>query len=640
MVAEVNKFGKVVRFKGDLAGAANNGQACMTGKFGYDYTNHNSRLRRPYVREGGILRKATWEEALKRISLGMGGRSPGEVAVITAPRGSNEDQYVAAKFADSILRTPNIDSGLNTNDALLSQLEKRIGTGAATNPIWDLENSRSIMVVGGNPTEEQNVLAVPAKKAIREGAKLVVIDSRETEFTRYATEWLRPKPGSEPLLVAGISRVILDESLEDKTYVDSRIKNVTELKQSLWAFDLAKISRATGIEESQIRRAARLFAESDAGAILVGNDGLDDTATTQVVDAVVNLAAITGNLGEDSSGIFPLFNGANTLGARDMGVRPRENGLDVTKMISGMRDTTIKAALVMADGMSGYSKDLDGLISGLEKLEFLAVSAVFDSEITAHADVVLPAATYAEQTSTVTNLERRVQLLRITTESREEIQTGWETICLIANAMGGSGFDYSSSSDIFSEISGVFPNYANLSHDLLQSGGIQWPTTEEDNSGTPILFDASDELITVIPLDYDQFADSISDNYLMFAPGRVLSQPERDVQVRKPQEKNYIDREQLVQIHPTDGIAAGVREGDAIHVKGVDGHTLAYGTAVFESPQPGLVGVTTLFGELATRMHDLEIPDWSPHMPHLGYSKVLLELPTGEKESQSEAAAD
>ena len=640
MVAEVNKFGKVVRFKGDLAGAANNGQACMTGKFGYDYTNHNSRLRRPYVREGGILRKATWEEALNRISMGMSGRSSGEVAVITAPRGSNEDQYVAAKFADSVLRTPNIDSGLNTNDVLLSQLEKRIGAGAATNPIWDLENSRSIMVVGGNPTEEQNVLAVPAKKAIREGAKLVVIDSRETEFTRYATEWLRPKPGSEPLLVAGISRAILDESLEDKTYVDSRLKNVIELKQSLWSFDLAKISRHTGIEESQIRRAARLFAESDAGAILVGKDGMDDTAATQVVDAVVNLAAITGNIGEDAGGIFPLFNGANTLGARDMGVRPREDGLDVTKMISGMKDTTIKAALVMADGMSGYSKDLDGLTSGLEKLEFLAVSAVFDSEITADADVVLPAATYAEQTSTVTNLERRVQLLRITAESREEVKTGWETICLIANAMDGSGFDYSSSSDIFSEISDVFPNYANLSHDLLHSGGIQWPTIEEDNNGTPILFAASDELITVIPLDYDQFADSISDNYLMFAPGRVLSQPERDVHVRKPQEQNYIDREQLVQIHPTDGNAAGVREGDAVHVKGVDGHILAYGTAVFESPQPGLVGVTTLFGELATRMHDLEIPDWSPHMPHLAYSKVLLELTTDEKESETETAAD
>ena len=285
----------------------------------------------------------------------------------------------------------------------------------------------------------------------------------------------------------------------------------------------------------------------------------------------------------------------------------------------------------------GATTVLDGLTSGLEQLEFLAVSAVFDSEITAHADVVLPAATYAEQTSTVTNLERRIQLLRITAESREEVRTGWETICLIADAMGGSGFDYSSSSEIFSEISSTLPNYANLSHAALQSGGIQWPSTEGDSIGTPTLFASSDELITVIPLDYDQFAKSVSENHLIFAPGRVLNQPERDVQVRKPEEMNYINREQLVQIHPADGNATGVTEGDAVYVKHVDGHTLAYGKVVFESPQPGLVGVTTLFGELATRMHDLEIPDWSPHMPNLGYSKVILELATDDQESETAA---
>ncbi len=100
---------------------------------------------------------------------------------------------------------------------------------------------------------------------------------------------------------------------------------------------------------------------------------------------------------------------------------------------------------------------------------------------------------------------------------------------------------------------------------------------------------------------------------------------------------NYISREQLVQIHPADGNATGVTEGDAVYVKHVDGHTLAYGKVVFESPQPGLVGVTTLFGELATRMHDLEIPDWSPHMPNLGYSKVILELATDDQESETAA---
>jgi predicted molibdopterin-dependent oxidoreductase YjgC len=635
MIAEVNKFGKVVRFKGDLAGAANNGQACMTGKFGYEYTNSSSRLKKPYIREGGILRKASWEEALEKIKAGLNNRAPDELAVITSPRGSNEDQYVAAKFAKNVLNTPNIDSALNSNNAMLSQLEKRLGAGAATNPIWDLENSKSILVVAGNPTEEQNVLAVPAKKAVREGAKLVVIDSRETELTRYATEWLRPKPGSEALLIAGIGRVVLDEALEDQEYVGSRLNQAEELKQSLWKFDLAKVSRDTGIEDSQIRRAARIFAETDAGAILVGNDGLDNTAAEQVVDAVVDLSAITGNLGKDSGGIFPLFHGANTVGARDMGATSGENGLDTAGMISGMSNGQIKAAVVMADGVSGYSPSLQSLPASLEKLDFLVVSAVFDSEITHHADVVLPAATYAEQNSTVTNVERRVQLLRVTAEPRHEEKTGWETISSIAIALGASDFDYVSGSSVFEEISANVENYSGLTHEKLQSGGIQWSI---DSANSSTLFSDSESKINVVALSYEELSGSVESESLTFAPGRVLSQPERDVIVRKPADMNYVDREQFVQVHPDDAKSAGLNEGDIIQVKSDDGHVLARGKAVFESPQAGLVGSTTLFGELATKMHELEAPDWSPQMPGLGYATVTLESAPVEQEAG--AAAD
>ena len=622
MIAEVNKFGKVVRFKGDLAGAANNGQACMTGKFGYEYTNSSSRLKRPYIREGGILRKASWDEALEKIKAGLGGRSSEELAVITSPRGSNEDQYVAVKFAKTVLNTPNIDSALNSNSAMLSRLESRIGTGAATNPIWDLENAKSLLLVAGNPTEEQNVLAVPVKKALREGAQLVVIDSRETELTRYATEWLRPKPGSEALLIAGISRVILDESLEDKEFVGSRLNQAEELKHSLWTFDIAKVSRDTGIEDSQIRRAARIFAKNEAGAILVGNDGLNDAAAEHVADAVVDLAAITGNLGKESVGIFPLFHGANTIGARDMGATPGENGLSISGMISGMSSGTVKAAIVMADGVSGYSPTLQSLPAALEKLDFLVVSAALDSEITHHADVVLPAVTYAEQNSTVTNVERRVQRLRITAEPRNEEKTGWETISAIANAMGASGFDHASASDLFAEIAENVSTYAGLTHESLQSGGIQRPADSDDSS---ILFSNPDSKVNVVALNYQDLAKSIEDNSLTFAPGRVLSQPERDVIIRKPDDMNYVDREQFVQVHPHDARSAGLNEGDLIQVTSDDGHVLARGKAVFESPQIGLVGSTTLFGELATKMHELEAPDWSPQMPRLGYSTVTLE---------------
>jgi predicted molibdopterin-dependent oxidoreductase YjgC len=198
--------------------------------------------------------------------------------------------------------------------------------------------------------------------------------------------------------------------------------------------------------------------------------------------------------------------------------------------------------------------------------------------------------------------------------------------------MGGTGFDHSSSADVFDEISGEFPNYSALSHERLQSGGVQWP---EDES---VLFADSESKVTVIALDYDAVAKSIEDSSLTFAPGRVLSQPERDVVVRKPADMNYVDREQLVQIHADDAKSAQLNEGDMVQVTSDDGHVLAMGKAVFESPQVGLVGTTTLFGELATRMHELEAPDWSPQMPGLGYSAVKLERALVDQEAG--AAAD
>jgi len=140
-------------------------------------------------------------------------------------------------------------------------------------------------------------------------------------------------------------------------------------------------------------------------------------------------------------------------------------------------------------------------------------------------------------------------------------------------------------------------------------------------------------MVTVVTLDYSNLAESIESSALTYAPGRVLSQPERDLVVRKPADMNYVDREHLVQIHPDDAEAVGLNEGDMIQVKTDDDHVLVRGRAVFESPQAGLVASTTLFGELATKMHELDYADWSPQMPGLGYSAVTLESAPVEQEA-------
>ena len=640
MVAEVNRFDKVIRFKGDLAGEANQGQACFKGKFGYDYPNHKSRLKYPYVREDGILKRVTWEEALDRVAEGLAGRNPSRVAVVASPRGTNEDNYVAQKFARDVLRTDNVDTSLNLIPEVAATLESRLGSSGATNPVWELEDAKCIMAVSGNPTEEQNVLAVPVKKAARAGAQIIVIDARETEMTRYATEWLRPHPGSEPVLLAGMARTIMDEALEDQEYVIKNCSGTDELKRSLWGFDLAVVSRVTGVGETQICRAARILARNAPASILFGVDTIPVESQSVLTHAIVNLSLITGNIGRTSGGIYPLYQGANTLGARDVGCTPEgfpalvgsSNGRSgqhghaagVTEIFERMRAGNVDAAIVMADGINPGAPQLGDVPTALRKLDFLAVSAVFDDEVTAAADVVLPADTYTEQTGTVTNLERRVQLVRAAWNPKNEERCGWRTFASLAQRMGKNGFDFGSPSDVFDELKRVVPDYAGLDHDRLQAGGIQTPCPSPDHSGTPMLLDRGEDetKIELIPLPFAE--PKVSQNGLMLAHGRVLSQPERPVGVLRHGDMNYLDRVEEVKIHRDDARALSISRGDSVEIKDEDGSSVASGVAALSSPQPGLVSITTLFGQVASEMQDSENPDPSPRIPGLPLRPVRV----------------
>ena len=640
MVAEVNKFDKVIRFKGDLAGEANRGQACFKGKFGYDYPNHKSRLKYPYMREDGVLKRVTWEQALERIAAGLGGRDPSKVAVMASPRGTNEDSYVAQKFARDVLRTDNVDTSLNLFPAVAATLESRLGSAAATNPIWELEESKCILAVTGNPTEEQNVLAVPVKKAARAGAQIIVIDARETEMTRYATEWLRPRPGTEPVLLVGMARTIMDEALEDQEYVIKNCAGADELKRSLWDYDLAVVSRVTGVEVTQICRAARAFAGNAPASVLFGVDTVPSESHADLTNAIINLSLITGNIGRTSGGIYPLYHGANTLGARDAGCNPAgrraqaasSNGRSGQAELTGsaatifesMRDGDIEAAIVMADGMNPQASQLGDVSSALRNLDFLAVSAVFDDEITQAADVVLPAATYTEQTGTVTNLERRVQLVRAAWDPKSEERCGWRTIAALARHMGSDGFDYGSASDVFDELKGAVPDYAGLSHDRLQAGGIHAPCPSSDHPGTPMLLDRSEDETKLELVTLSSIEQKASRNGLVLAHGRVLSQPDRPVGVMRHGQMNYLDRVEEVGIHREDAQALSISRGDTVEITDENGSTIASGVAALNSPQPGLVSVTTLFGEVASEMQDSDNPDPSPRIAGLPLRPVRV----------------
>ena len=635
MVAEVNQFDKLIRFRGDVHGESNKGQACIKGKFAYDYPNHRSRLKRPYVRRDGILRNVPTDQAFALAADALSGYKPDEVAVIASPRGSNEDNFVAQQFARTALYTNQVDSAHNFINDIFDRVESKWNIADTAHSIWEIEDAKSILLISGNPTEEQNVLAVPMKMAVRNGAGLVVIDQRQTEMTRYADVWLKPRIGTEHVLMIGIARALVDCSLEDRDFISQSTDNGDEFLHSLWHYDMERVSRFCDIPIDDIVAAAAALGAESVMSVLLGVDTIEPSRSDSLVDTVINLRFVNWGAGGRSRGLYLLYEGANTRGSQLVGCAPhaldsetmeplrreRPRGIasndpkGIAEILDAMRDGTIKTAVVMADGINPQAPELGDFVETLGKLEKLVVSSVFDSEITAKADVVLPAATYAEQTSTVTNLESRVQLVREAWKPKNGELAGWQVFSGIANAMGFSGFDYESPQDVFNDIASLCPAFKGMSYSGIESGDAMARVGSVTDNGLRSFDIAEGYMEEQVP----------PSNGLLFAPGRVLHQADREITLSQRNHLNVVDRQEEFSIHPDDAVALSVAEGDIVAARDEMGEIVASGRAVLDGDRPGLVSVTTLFAELATYIEESEDPDPSPRLPTIELQPVTVE---------------
>ena len=679
---EVNRRGRVIRAIPDLEAEANRGQACFKGKFGLEFVNSRSRLRNPLIRRNGVLEEASWEEAISLVAEKLGEYRGDSFAAIASYRGTNEENYLLQKFARTVMATNNVDHASNLKPELARPLQDALGYQAATNPVWDLDNAGCILTVSTNVTEEHNVAAVPVKRAVQNGAKLVVIDPREVELTRYATVWVRPRPGTEATLLGGMLRVISDEVLEDQEFLRDRCENLDGLKNSLWRFDISRVEAVTGVPQEDIRIAARTFAGNGPAAILYALDTVPASEREACVNAILDLALLTGNVGRPHSGLYPLRPGTNDQGSWDVGCvpdllpgyrlvddadarsilgetwgsePPAGEGIGVLDAFGAASDGRVKAMMVIGDSASYHSGELGDVLAAAGNLEFLVVQDTFLTGLAQAAHVVLPSGTFAEKEGTYTNLERRVQPLRKVLEVRNSnAMPDWWIVCEIAKAMGAQGFDYHCPAQILDEISRVVPMYAGVAYQRLlaresvlqpvsmpsyplpsqllpatggQNAGVQWPCASADDDGTPILY--GDQFVAgkahFIPLEIREApAMPTTDDFpLLLLPGRVLHQSQRELDIVLVGQKNRIQSEETLCIHPSDASALDVAEGDVVEVVSARESILAR-ASLTEQNLPGTVSVTYLFGNLMTQLESSEDPDAMSHVPGLPLTPVRL----------------
>ncbi|MFC1897294.1 formate dehydrogenase subunit alpha [Chloroflexota bacterium] len=589
---------QVIGVRGCREGTVNKGSLCVKGRFGItEFIHHPERLTTPLIRRDGELAEATWDEALEMVASKLANYGKDEAAVISSAKCTNEENYVAQKFARAVLGTNNIDHCARLCHApTVAGLVQCFGSGAMTNSINEIGDAACILAIGTNTTEAHPIIGLGVKKAVRNGAKLIVANPREIDLVRFADLWLQHKPGTDVALLMGMMKVIVDEGLLDSSFIEERCENFDAFRESLKNFDLDFAEQITGVPKNKIAEAARIYATNKPSSLLYAMGITQHSHGTDNVIATANLAMLTGNIGKPSTGVNPLRGQNNVQGACDLGALPnvytgyqavadpaiREKfeaawgcslpsapGMTITEVIPAAYEGKIRALYLIGENPVLSEPDAEHAREALERLDFFVVQDIFLTETARLADVVLPGATFAEKDGTFTNTERRVQRVRKAIEPIGNSKPDWWITCQVAQRMVSKGFDFTCPSQIMEEIASLTPSYGGIAYSRLDNGGLQWPCPTQDHPGTPILHV---DYFTrgkgrFIPLDYKPPVELADDDYpLVLTTGRNLYHFHTGTMTRKVKGLNVLRGEGLVEINPEDASALGVTDGEMVKV--------------------------------------------------------------------------
>ncbi len=522
---------KIVRVRGNERSPVNHGGLCVKGRYGLDFVNHPDRLTHPLIRReevpkdvsqndmSQVFREADWEEALDRVAQGISSTidryGPGAIGVLSSAKCTNEDNYVIQKFARAVLGTNNVDHCARLCHAsTVAAALAAFGDGAMSNSISDIDHAEVLFVIGSNTTECHPIIGRKIKRAVRlNGAKLIVADPRTIELSEMAEVHLNHLPGTDVALLNGMMQAIVKKGLYDKGFVKERCEEFNLFLESLDPYTLEVVEGITGVSREKIHQAAMLFGQAKSAMVLYGMGITQHTTGTDNVKAIANLLMLTGNLGRRGTGFSPLRGQNNVQGACDMGALPNvypgyqrvdnpevqvkfqeawsrdldpRPGFTLVDMFQEADKGVLKALYVVGENPMLSEPDLQHAREALAKLDFLVVQDIFPTETALLADVVLPAASFAEKDGTFTNTERRVQRVRKAIESPGEAKADWKIISEVASRLGYD-MGYKSSNEITEEISRLTPIYGGISQDRLENGGLQWPCWDLGHPGTQTL---------------------------------------------------------------------------------------------------------------------------------------------------------
>ncbi|GMU39740.1 MAG: formate dehydrogenase subunit alpha [Chloroflexota bacterium] len=653
--------GQVAWVDGIAENGSSQGMTCVKGRFGLEFHHAPDRLTTPLIRREGVLQPATWDEALDLVAQRFAA-SVGTFAGIASAKATNEDGYVMQKFVRAVMGTNSIDhcSRLCHAPSVVA-LQEQVGSGATSNSYADYDRAGTLMVVGSDTGQNHPVVASRLRRAVADrGAALIVVNPIRIDLCDVAEVHLQPRPGTDVALFNAMAHVLLREGLWDEAFVAARTEGFEAWRRVVEQVTPEDAERITGVPADDIRRAARLYARPrpDAegnvrGACLIWGMGVTQhTNGSDNARALINLALLAGQVGGEGNGISPLRGQNNVQGCSDSGCLPnvfpgyepvggpthehwerawgvevpRTPGLQATHMIEEMFTGGVRAMYVIGENPLISDPYLAHARDAFQSLDFLVVQDIFMHETAEIADVVLPAASFAEKYGTFTNSERRVQLVRPFSPPPGEAREDWAITAEIARRVlrllerPTDQFAWGTSSEVFEEMARLTAIVGGLSHERLErEGGIQWPCPTPDHPGTPRLFETEFPRGRALFVAVEQgppAAELPSKRFpYTLITGRSLYHWHTGVITRRVPGLLGNVPEVTVDIHPRDAEMLGVHDGDEVQLASRRGEIIARAHLV-ESMRRGEVFVpfVQLQGQAANVLTNdaLDLPSGIP----------------------------
>jgi formate dehydrogenase alpha subunit len=477
--------------------SVNGATLCVRGHFAHDYLNSADRLISPLLRKSGddkeeSLVPASWEDALDivagRLTEIKRENGPQSIAFLGSTKCSNEENYLFQKIARVLIGTNNVDNGgYIFGQSLLKVFDEKTDGGYRLNRLSDLSKAEVILILGADPSHSAPVVGYHLKRAARQGVPLIVVDPRKTELTNFARMWLPVKPGSEPELLNGLAALLHEKEAYDSEFIDRYTEGFSLFRYGLSSLELDAISRTTTLDKDAVNATADLIKGKKI-AIVIGHGILQQKNGQHSLGAILNLSLMSGSLGTVGAGLYILTKENNQPGAMDMGTSPEflpgrhplsddagrkrweknwkislspDTGLNLVRMIEAAEKGSLKALYIMGENPLRALPQGDRARKALQKLDFLVVQDIINSETVKIADVALPGAALSEKQGSVTNFEGRIQSFNPVVRPPGKARADWEILGLLAARLG-TGVSCNTIEEIRSEIRKFVPMYASL----------------------------------------------------------------------------------------------------------------------------------------------------------------------------------